>query len=46
LPAGRVEVVIEATPPTRFTVFRTVAPLVKVTVPDVLAGSVAVKVTA
>jgi len=46
LPAGKVEVIIEATPFTRFTVLRTVNPLVKVTEPVVLVGSVAVKVTA
>lgn len=44
-PAGRIEVLTDATPLDRVPVPSEVEPLVKTTVPVVLVGSVAVKVT-
>ena len=44
-PAGRVELLTDALPPVRVDVPRLVEPLVKVTVPVALVGSVAVNVT-
>ena len=44
-PAGRVEVLTDAMPPVRVGMPRLVEPLVNVTVPVALVGSVAVNVT-